>query len=167
MVFQFGSKTKLFGDLLRRSKPFAQAILQGGENNRSLYGKVQFYSVFEGTLVCTEVFGLPKGEGNCSGKVFGFHIHEGKSCFGTKESPFSSTGMHYNPKNCPHPLHAGDMPPLVSDGGYTWMTFYTKHFSAEEVVGRTVVIHSSADDFKTQPSGDSGEKIACGIIKQV
>ena len=75
--------------------------------------------------------------------------------------------MHYNLKNCPHPLHAGDMPPLVSDGGYAWMTFYTKHFSAEEVVGLTVVIHSSPDDFKTQPSGDSGKKIACGVIKQV
>lgn len=167
MIFQFGSKTKMFGDLLRRNKPYAQAILEGGENNKGLYGKVQFYPVYDGTLVAAEIFGLPKEGGKCPGRFFGFHIHEGKSCFGTKDNPFSASGPHYNPGDCPHPFHAGDLPPLISDSGYAWLSFYTKRFQVEEIVGHTVIIHSKPDDFKTQPSGDSGEKIACGIIKKM
>ena len=76
--------------------------------------------------------------------------------------------MHYNPGNCPHPAHAGDMPPLMTDGGgYAWMAFYTKRITMSEVIGRTVVIHSNPDDFHSQPSGNSGKKIACGVIKQM
>ena len=168
MTFRFGSKMKLFGDLLRRDKPLAQAVLKGGEEASGLYGKVNFYPAFEGVLICAEIFDLPKGEGNCPGKTFGFHIHEGKSCSGTKDDPFSSAGMHYNLGNCPHPAHAGDMPPLMTDGGgYAWMAFYTKRITMSEVIGRTVVIHSNPDDFHSQPSGNSGKKIACGVIKQM
>ena len=70
---------KLFGDLLRRDKPLAQAVLKGGEEASGLYGKVNFYPAFEGVLICAEIFDLPKGEGNCPGKTFGFHIHEGRA----------------------------------------------------------------------------------------
>lgn len=45
------------------------------------------------------------------------------------------------------------------------MMFFTNRFSIEEIIGRTVVIHDMTDDFKTQPSGNSGKKIACGVIK--
>ena len=44
-------------------------------------------------------------------------------------------------------------------------SFYTDRFEPEDIIGHTVVIHSQADDFRSQPSGDSGEKIACGIIR--
>ena len=58
----------------------------------------------------------------------------------------------------------GDLPPLLSDKGTAWMMVYTTRFFPEEVVGKTVVIHDMPDDFRTQPSGNSGEKIACGQI---
>lgn len=63
-----------------------------------------------------------------------------------------------------HPEHGGDLPPILSDKGTAWMMVYTTRFFTEEVVGKTVVIHDMPDDFRTQPSGNSGEKIACGQI---
>lgn len=63
-----------------------------------------------------------------------------------------------------HPNHAGDLPPLLSAGGYAKMTVLTGRFRVDEIVGRTLVIHNGVDDFTGQPSGNSGKKIACGII---
>ena len=62
-------------------------------------------------------------------------------------------------------MHAGDLPPLMGDHGYALCIFYTDRFLPEEVIGHTAVIHAMPDDFRSQPSGDSGMKIACGEIK--
>jgi Cu-Zn family superoxide dismutase len=94
------------------------------------------------------------------------HIHEGRSCTGNAADPFADTGGHFNPKNQPHPLHAGDLPPLFSNGGFGYYSFFTARFRPAEIIGRTVVIHSGPDDFKTQPAGDSGSKIACGVVEK-
>ena len=80
---------------------------------------------------------------------------------------FPNTGNHYNPGNVPHPEHAGDLPPLLSNNGYAWMVFYTGRVNAEDIIGRSVVIHSMRDDFTTQPSGNSGDKIGCGVIERM
>ena len=72
--------------------------------------------------------------------------------------------MHYNPQGCPHPYHAGDLPPLFGNQGYAFSAFVTDRFAVREIVEKTIIIHSKPDDFKTQPSGDSGEKMACGKI---
>ena len=63
-----------------------------------------------------------------------------------------------------HPKHAGDLPPLLANDGVAWSAVYTDRFYPEEVIGRTVVIHGMGDDFHSQPSGNSGVKIACGEI---
>ncbi len=81
--------------------------------------------------------------------------------------PFPNTGNHYNPGNVPHPEHAGDLLPLLSNNGYAWMSFYTSRFNIEEIIGRSLVIHSMRDDFTTQPSGNSGDKIGCGVIERM
>ena len=138
--------------------PSLAAVIQGGEGNRYLRGTVKFYQMPGGILVEAEISGLP-GNG-----FFGFHIHEGGSCTGPS---FADTGMHYDPTNMPHPMHVGDLPPLLSAGGKAYMTVLTDRFSMNEIAGRTVVIHSRPDDFRTQPAGDSGEKIGCGVIQQV
>ena len=70
----------------------------------------------------------------------------------------------YNPTNAAHPNHAGDLPPVLGNEGYAWTAFYDKRFGIDEIIGRSVIIHSQADDFRSQPSGDSGSKIACGTI---
>ena len=80
---------------------------------------------------------------------------------------FPNTGNHYNPGNVPHPEHAGDLLPLLSNNGYAWMSFYTGRIDIEDIIGRSVVIHSMRDDFTTQPSGNSGDKIACGVIERM
>ena len=81
--------------------------------------------------------------------------------------PFPNTGNHYNPGNVPHPEHAGDLPPLLSNNGYAWMSFYTSRVNVEDLIGRSLVIHSMRDDFTTQPSGNSGDKIGCGVIEKM
>lgn len=81
--------------------------------------------------------------------------------------PFPNTGNHYNPGNVPHPEHAGDLPPLLSNNGYAWMTFYTGRINIEDVAGRSLIIHSMRDNFTSQPSGDSGDKIGCGVIEEI
>ncbi len=80
---------------------------------------------------------------------------------------FPNTGNHYNPGNVPHPEHAGDLPPLLSNNGYAWMSFYTSRVNVEDIIGRSIVIHSMRDDFTTQPSGNSGDKIGCGVIERL
>lgn len=147
-----------------KEMPEACANLAGSEKYPDIRGKVEFYGVYGGTVVVAEVFGLPKEDGEKNPGFFGFHIHEGSMCTGSSEDPFADTKGHYNPQKLSHPRHAGDLPPLLADQGGAWMSVYTSRFFPEDVIGRTVVIHDMPDDFHSQPSGDSGEKIACGQI---
>ena len=104
---------------------------------------------------------------SCGQRIFGFHIHEGTRCSGTSVDHFADAGSHYNPSNCPHPRHAGDLPPLFVNNGRAWFATITPQFTVSDVIGHTVIVHSDPDDFHTRPSGNSGEKIACGMIKRV
>ena len=151
--------------ILMQREPEAFAEVEGSQEYPDIKGEVIFYPLWRGSLVVASISGLPKGEKPCGERFFGFHIHEGSSCTGYEEDPFADTGKHYNPADCGHPEHAGDFPPLMGNDGYALSVFYTDRFYPEEIIGRTVVIHDKPDDFKTQPSGDSGKKIACGVIK--
>ena len=57
------------------------------------------------------------------------------------------------------------MPVLESAGGKAWLAFYTERFLPDELPGKTVIIHSMPDDYRSQPAGDAGERIACGMIR--
>ena len=142
--------------------PEVFAEINGSRKYPGLKGKVTFAEVYGGTVVTTFVEGLPD---NPYGNFYGFHIHEGENCTGDAEDPFKNAGTHYNPKNTAHPMHAGDMPVLMGNKGMAWCSFYTDRFYPEDVVGKTIVIHDMPDDFRSQPSGGAGEKIACGVIK--
>ena len=146
-------------------KPNSAADISGGENYPGIRGRVIFRQQKNGVLVTADIYGLPTGETGGDSGVFGFHIHEGEDCGSNGQEPFSNTKGHYNPGDCPHPYHAGDLPPLFENDGYAYMSFLTNRFTATEIIGRTVVIHLKPDDFHSQPSGNSGEKIACGVIK--
>ncbi len=150
-------------NLLRRS-PQAWANLRGNQLYPDLFGIVRFYAHSRGTVVVTEVSGLPDTQHVCSSPVFGFHIHGGSDCRGNSDDPFADVGMHYNPLSCPHPYHSGDLPPLFGANGYAFSACLTDRFTVDEIIGKTVIIHDSPDDFRTQPSGNSGNKIACGEI---
>lgn len=135
----------------------ASATIRGGNQVPSIYGQVNFYQKKGYVLVTAHIRGLPE---TTSG-FFGFHIHEGETCKGTD---FANTLNHYNPANSPHPSHAGDLPPLMYCNGCACQSFTTDRFCVNDIIGRTVVIHDMPDDFNTQPSGNSGTKIACGVI---
>lgn len=145
-------------------RPQAQAMIYGSERYRDIRGTVRFYSTDNSVIIRAEIYGLPKGR-DCHSPVFGFHIHSGTECSGNRTDPFANAGVHYNPGNCPHPYHAGDMPPLFGANGNAFLMFETDRFAVSEVIGKAIIIHAMPDDFTTQPSGNSGAKIACGIIK--
>lgn len=150
--------------ILLKQPPEAWAEVRGSRAYPDIMGEVVFYPLWRGTLVIASVSGLPAGEKPCGERFFGFHIHEGGRCSGNAEDPFADTGQHWNPFGCRHPEHAGDFPPLMENSGYALLMFYTDRFYPEEVEGKTVVIHDMPDDFTSQPSGNSGAKIACGVI---
>ena len=142
-----------------RKCPDAVAQIRGGIEAPQLSGCVEFCQEDGCVLIVARISGLPESETG----FFGFHIHQGKSCSGTD---FSKTGSHYNSTGQAHPKHAGDLPPLLSCRGNAYLSVKTDRFTANEIIGRTVVIHSDPDDFNTQPAGNAGKKIACGVIRK-
>ena len=148
-----------------RKRPQAMAEIKGSADYPDIRGNLYLYETGTGVLAVTEVFGLPKGNPPCDHPVFGFHIHEGESCTGTQDDPFADAQMHLNPNECPHPYHAGDLPPLFGNQGYAFSAVFTNRFTADAVIGKTVIIHAQPDDFSTQPAGNSGMRIACGEIR--
>lgn len=74
----------------------------------------------------------------------------GGSCTGNSEDEFANSGSHYNPTNCAHPFHAGDLPPLLENNGSAYMSFLTNKFKVSDIIGKTVIIHNSPDDFTTR-----------------
>lgn len=149
-----------------RGRPQAEALIKGSGDFPHISGMARFYQTNEGVIVYAEVCGLPQEEGGCGWRVFGFHIHEGADCGGNEEDPFANALSHFNPNGCKHPYHGGDLPPLFGNGGLAVAAFLTNRFCAEDVIGRTVIIHDHPDDFTSQPSGGSGTKIACGEIRR-
>ena len=137
------------------------AHISGGGEAPQLSGTVKFYLVDGGVLVVADISGLPQGGGS---GFLALHIHEGADCSG---AGFADTGGHFNPTGQSHPNHAGDLPPLLSFRGRAFLAVLTGRFRISDVIGRTVVIHHDPDDFKTQPSGNSGSKIGCGVIRAV
>ena len=143
----------------------AKANIKGGKKYPKINGVVTFREVKNGVLVTAKVNGLPQSSDSCTGRFFGFHIHEGSSCSGTISDEFANAKTHLNPTNCPPPFHIGDLPPLIENNGYAHMTVLINKFKIKDILGKVVIIHDSPDDFTTQPSGNSGSKIACGIIE--
>ena len=143
----------------------AKAEIRGGKKYPRIRGIVTFRQTNKGVIVTTKIYNLPTKIGKCNSKIFGFHIHEGTECSGTAQDEFANAKAHYNPENCKHPEHAGDLPPLFENNGYAYMNILTNRFKLKDVIGKAIIIHSMPDDFTSQPSGNSGEKIACGIIR--
>ena len=144
--------------------PQAGAVITGSSLFPTIQGYVNFYQTSHGVLITAQIYGLPDSNEPCAPNIYAFHIHEGDSCTGTAADQFADTGSHYNPHNCTHPAHAGDLPPLLSNHGQAFISFLTDRFTVNEVIGRTIMIHGGTDNFTSQPSGNSGSKIACGRI---
>lgn len=154
----------LSGLLTRR--PNALANLMGSDSFPNIQGQARFYQTAYGVVVVTEIMGLPSVTNSCASPIYALHIHAGNSCTGNMADPFANAGTHYNPYGCPHPYHAGDLPPVWNADGYAFSACLTDRFSVDEIVGRTVILHAGLDDFTSQPAGNAGEKMACGEIRR-
>ena len=154
-----------FNNPVQLEAPDAQAIVLGNDKHPDLFGVVLFYQMPFGVLINAQFDGLPVMSGTDTNRFFGFHIHENGDCSQNAEFDFNLTGGHYNPDNWNHPNHRGDLPPILNCNGIAWQSFLTNAFMLTDVIGRSVVVHAMPDDFMTQPSGNSGAKIGCGIIQ--
>ncbi len=127
-------------------------------------GVVTFSPAAGGVRVNARVTGLTPGD-------HGFHIHEFGDCAATD---FTSAGGHFNPGGDPHAgmdaaaRHSGDMGNIVADkDGVAVLDVVDSKLSfdgANSVLGRGLIVHAAADDFKTQPTGNAGGRVACGVI---
>lgn len=152
--------------LLDQGAVKAMAWVTGSGDYSSISGLVKFYDApYNGTLVEAEFFGLPdtamNNDKQPSSRFFAMHIHEKGDC----TPPYENTGEHYNPTMKPHPYHVGDLLPLLGNQGYAWSAFFDRQLRIKDIINRSVIVHMMPDDFMTQPSGNAGTKIACGVIK--
>ena len=129
-------------------------------------GTVRFEQLGSKVIVTAAVSGLK------ANAEHGFHVHEKGDC---SAADAMSAGGHFNPGGKPHghhrksERHAGDMPNLRADSSgvarVMWETdLLAVGAGAANVVGRAVVIHRDPDDYASQPAGNSGPRLACGVI---
>lgn len=129
-------------------------------------GTITFSQSGEKVLVVANVTGLAPG-------LHGFHVHEKGDC---SAPDAMSAGGHFNPTGKPHgnPIaadhHAGDMPMLVADASgvakiYVELDPMRVGGGPTDIVGKAVIVHKDADDYTTQPTGNSGARVACGVIR--
>jgi Cu-Zn family superoxide dismutase len=146
--------------------PRATAALQPTKGNKA-FGEATFEQVGDKVRVIVFAQNLPPD------RELGFHIHEVGDC--SSGDGMSAKG-HFNPYGKPHghpqsaERHAGDLPALkAGKNGRAKLDVTVDGISigqgAGNIVGRGLIIHADPDDYKTQPTGNSGARIACGVIK--
>jgi superoxide dismutase, Cu-Zn family len=142
----------------------AIAVLHPTAGNK-VGGTVTFAEAPGGVQVHAEITGLSPGK-------HGFHVHEFGDC---SAADASSAGGHFNPTNKPHggpdaaERHVGDMGNVEAGASGKAKLDYADHQMSltnelTSVIGRSVIVHAKADDLKSQPTGDSGARVACGVI---
>lgn len=148
-------------------KQSATAILAPTKGN-TVSGTVNFTQKGNMVLVEAKINGLKPNGSN------GIHIHEKGNC---SAPDASSAGGHFNPSSSQHggpagtARHGGDLGNLKADAsGFAQMSLEVGGISlgteANSIIGRAVIVHAGADDLKTQPSGNSGARVACGLISK-
>lgn len=145
------------------AKPDASALLQPASNSQ-VNGTVNFMNTPDGVRVVAEIHGLTPGK-------HGFHIHQNGDC---SAPDAQSAGDHFNPDGKQHGgpdaemRHRGDLGNLEADsGGHAKLLKTVRGIALDgpdSIMGKAVLVHAGEDDLKTPPSGNSGARIACGVI---
>ena len=147
--------------------PTAKADLQPTKGSKAS-GTATFTQMGDKVRVVADVSGLNPGQEH------GFHIHEAGDC---SSGDGMSTKGHYNPLGKQHAhysmpeRHAGDMPAIKADSTGkarldTTLDVITVNPGPTSIVGRGLIVHAGSDDYKTQPTGNAGARVACGIIQR-
>ena len=108
-----------------KKRPYAFAKIKGSSEYPHINGIAYFYKVKAGVLGSLQLEGLPVSDDICQKPIFAVHIHSGGSCTGNSTDPFADAMTHYNPNNCNHPYHAGDLPPIFGANGIGFSAFLT------------------------------------------
>ena len=147
----------------KRSNAVAKLNPTQGNKTR---GTVVFIREPEGVRVVAEVTGLTPGK-------HGFHIHEKGDC---SAPDATSAGGHFNPTGAPHGAptetrrHAGDFGNITANAQgvarFERVDNMIKLDGPHSILGKAVIVHAKADDLKTQPTGDAGGRVACGVIEK-
>ncbi|TJZ75504.1 superoxide dismutase family protein [Chitiniphilus eburneus] len=144
--------------LAATAPPITQLSPASGSQVR---GGVTLIDTADGLRVAGEITGLSPG-------AHGFHVHVRGNC---SAPDASSAGDHYNPDAHPHGdpdpsrHHAGDLGNIEADAqGRATVAVVVPGLTAADLKGRALVVHDKPDDLRTQPSGASGDRIACGVI---
>ena len=163
--------------------PPASAARAAAHNASTAKQAVANLASASGSLVSGRLVLAPMGDGvHVTGEIgglqansqHGFHIHEKGDC---SAADASSAAGHFNPAAKAHGRaghgahHAGDADNLVADA--KGVARVDRHFSgvhlggggAGDIAGRALIVHASADDYSSQPAGNAGARVACGIIK--
>lgn len=150
--------------------PSATATLEGAPEDSDFSGTVSFTEEGGGVRVLVDLAGV-----DTPGK-HGFHIHETGDCtHGTDGKHFTTAGGHFNPTGAEHacpptePRHAGDLGNVevgANGSGRMEMTASGVSLSGpNSIVGKAVILHAGEDDCKTQPTGNAGDRLACGVVQ--
>ncbi len=141
----------------------AVAVLHPTRGNH-VTGTVYFSRTPQGIQVTADVMGLNPGQ-------HGFHIHEYGDCTAPDGT---SAGGHFNPENQPHAgpdqaqRHVGDLGNIEADNSgnahYERTDTHLKFDGRDSIIGRGVIVHAGVDDLVSQPSGNAGPRVACGVI---
>ena len=148
--------------------PSAMAKLEPTRGNATT-GMAMFHAMGDKVMLHVRVEGLKPGQAH------GFHVHEKGDC---SSGDGMSTGGHFNPLGKPHGAHdaaerhAGDLPSLTADANgrvdvHLTLSGLSIGSGATDIVGRGLIVHAQPDDYKTQPTGNAGARIACGVIAKV
>jgi superoxide dismutase, Cu-Zn family len=159
-----GITSALPGQAAAVENPAAVAVLHPTRDSE-VRGTVEFMKTPQGVRVVAEIQGLTPDSKH------GFHIHEFGDC--TAEDA-ASAGDHYNPTDQPHGgptdqrRHVGDFGNIEADAdGHARFEMVDSVIMLEgphSIIGRSVVVHAEEDDLTTQPSGEAGDRLACGVI---
>ena len=164
-----GAATLLAAALSMSAGAAEMANTQLKDSSGKAVGDADLLQTPAGVLIKLQIKGLPPGE-------HAFHVHAVGKC----EAPFESAGPHFNPGNHKHGImsgegHAGDMPNLhVPQSGELSVEIVNSAISLEQGKpnsvfdndGSSLVVHAKADDYKTDPAGNAGDRIACGIVSK-
>jgi Cu-Zn family superoxide dismutase len=155
----------ILGACATTTRPTATATLSPS-SGQTASGTVTFTEQADGSVqVSVNLTGVPPG-------IHGFHVHENGDCGNNG----GAAGMHFNPASAPHggpnapEHHAGDFGNVEADASGNVKETKSLHgitvsAGANSVVGRAVILHEKPDDLTTQPTGNAGSRIACGVVQ--